>query len=134
MSRARFLRVALVNVLYVSALATAAVSYSGTVHPAGKIAAVVVLVVYALASGNCLRVAWREQHPMTVDYAHIDLAIRACPMLALLGSIGGFLVAFSGDAADVQQRVLGASTGLLATFVGVSAALVLMLQRHLLDA
>jgi biopolymer transport protein ExbB/TolQ len=131
--RTLFLKWTLVQVLFVSALGAAASCYHGHVHVAGKAAAAAVLVVYALASANAGWIAWRD--PWSADdFKHIDLAIKACPMLALLGTVSGFLIAFSGDAADVQQRVLGASTGLIATFIGISAALVLMLQRHLLDA
>ncbi len=113
-----------VNSAYAACLAGAATAYNGHVHPIGKVAVAVVLAVFAVG-------AWCALEGRS---ASLSLAIRACPMLALCGTVAGFLIAFGGSTTDVQQRVLGASTGLVATFVGISSALVLMLQRHLLDA
>ena len=129
MTRAPFLRWALVNVAFLAALAGASIAYDGEIHGAGKAAALAALVVYAAASAHAGVCAWNGS-----PSPHLSLAVRACPMLSMLGTVAGFLISFSGDASDVQQRVLGASTGLVATFVGVSCALVLMLLEHLSDA
>jgi hypothetical protein len=64
---------------------------------------------------------------------HVALAIRICPMLAMLGTASGFLIAFAGSTDDVQGRVAGASTGIVATIVGIACTIVLTLRRHLLD-
>lgn len=137
-ARPLFLRWALVNALAAVAFVAAAVAYAGQVHSVGKLAAGVVLVVFAAASANCGVLAWRadSQHARGVDargLEHVAFAIRVCPMIAMLGTASGFLIAFAGSTDDVQQRVAGASTGIVATVVGVACTIVLMLERHLLD-
>lgn len=133
-----FLRWALVNSLAVVAFLAAALSYHGDIHTVGRAAAALVLGVFTLASAYCGVLAWRADTVAArgVDarsLEHVGLAIRVCPMLAMLGTASGFLIAFSGSAEDVQQRVAGASTGIVATVVGVACTIVLMLERHLLD-
>lgn len=118
-----FLRVALVNCLFVVALIAGRVSYDGHIHPAGKAAICAVLAVY------CYGAFWA----LKGRTEHTHLAIRLAPMVALLGSVAGFLIAFSGDVGDVQQRVLGASTGLVATFVGIAAAAALTIQAAIVE-
>ena len=136
--RPLFLRWALVNALALVAFITATTSYHGHVHTVGKVSAGIVLVVFALASGYCGLLAWRADGRVSggADVRgldHVSFAIRVCPMLAMLGTASGFLIAFTGSTDDVQQRVAGASTGIIATVVGVACTIVLMLQRHLLD-
>ena len=136
--RPLFLRWALVNALALVAFVTAAASYHGHVHTVGKVSAGVVLLVFALASAYCGLLAWRTDGRVSGGadaraLDHVSFAIRVCPMLAMLGTASGFLIAFSGTTDDVQQRVAGASTGIVATVVGVACTIVLMLQRHLLD-
>jgi hypothetical protein len=136
--RPRFLRWALVNALTVVAFVAAFVSYDGQVHPVGRATAGIVLAVFALASGYCGLLAWRSDEGVLRGanmrgLEHVALAIRVCPMVAMLGTASGFLIAFSGSAEDVQQRVAGASTGIVATVVGVACTVLLMVQRHLLD-
>jgi Na+/H+-translocating membrane pyrophosphatase len=128
-TRRLFLRWLLVNVLFALALAGAAVAYNGQVHQAALVAVSVVLLVYALAAGHAGRLAWRDDRR---DHPHLLLAIEVTPMLSMLGTVAGFLIAFAGTAGDVQQRVLGASTGLISTFVGIACTAVLMLLRTLL--
>ena len=133
-----FLRWALVNSLAAVTFVAAALSYHGHVHAAGRVAAALVLGVFALASAYCGVLAWRADSVASPgldsrSLEHVALAIRVCPMLAMLGTASGFLIAFSGSAEDVQQRVAGASTGIVATVVGVACTIVLMLERHLLD-
>ena len=137
-SRRLFLEWALMIALSVVAFAAAAASYHGHVHTVGKVSAAVVLSVFALASGYCGWLAWRaDPHSSGAargrQLEHVSLAIRVCPMLAMLGTASGFLIAFSGSTTDVQQRVAGASTGIVATVVGVACTILLMLQRHVLD-
>jgi hypothetical protein len=137
-ARPTFLRWALVAALSVVALVGAAASYHGHVHAVGKVSVAIVLVVFAFATVYAGVLAWRKDDS-TEDQAdsrgleHVALAIRICPMLAMLGTASGFLIAFTGSTEDVQQRVAGASTGIVATVVGVACTIVLMLQRHLLD-
>lgn len=127
-----FARWLLVQSVFALALTGAAYSYKGHVHPAGLAAAGVVLAIYVAGSVECGLAAWRSDIETPV-LEHIGLAIKTSPMVAMLGTVAGFLIAFSGDSTDVQRRVLGASTGLTATFVGISCALVLMFQRHLVE-
>ena len=131
--RRAFLKWALVNVLFLSALVLAAFSYDGHIHAVGKLAVAAVFAIYLISSAHAGYEAWHFAGSGIAATHHLDLSIRACPMLAMLGTVGGFLVAFGGGLEDVQGRVLGASTGLAATFVGVSCALVLMVHRHLLE-
>lgn len=135
--RPRFLRWALVNALALVAFATAAASYHGHVHTTGLVSVAIVLGVFAFASAYCGLLAWRSDGRAGGTDAraleHVSFAIRVCPMLAMLGTASGFLIAFTGSTEDVQQRVAGASTGIVATVVGVACTIVLMLQRHLLD-
>ena len=132
-----FLRWALVNALATVAFVAAALSYQGEIHTAGRVAAALVLAVFVLASGYCGVLAWRADDVSprldSRSLEHVALAIRVCPMLAMLGTASGFLIAFAGSQEDVQQRVAGASTGIVATVVGVACTIVLMLERHLLD-
>jgi len=134
-SRPVFLRWALVTTLALVAFVVAFVSYHGHVHAVGKASAGIVLAVFALTSAYCGLLAWRSDdgHPDRRSLEHVSFAIRVCPMLAMLGTASGFLIAFTGSTEDVQQRVAGASTGIVATVVGVACTIVLMVQRHLLD-
>jgi hypothetical protein len=135
--RTRFLKWALVNTLAFVVFVVAVASFHGHIHAAGKVTAGIVLAVFALASGYCGLLAWRaDAETESTDrraLEHVSLAIRLCPMLAMLGTATGFLIAFTGSTADVQQRVTGASSGIVATVIGVACTIVLMLQRHLLD-
>ena len=136
--RPRFLRWALVTTLTLVVFAVAATSYHGHVHTVGKISVAIVLTVFAFATAYCGVLAWRADGTATGQQTnrgldHVALAIRICPMLAMLGTASGFLIAFTGTSADVQQRVAGASTGIVATVAGVACTIVLMLQRHLLE-
>lgn len=121
----RVLKLALVNVLFALALGTLAILYEGKIHAAGVIASACVLAVFAVSAAYALRQAY---HGETAD---LELPIAALPMLSMLGTIAGFLIAFSADAGDVQERVLGASTGLVSTFVGIACAIVLMVEQRL---
>jgi hypothetical protein len=137
-NRPRFLRWALITALSLVAFLAALLSYHGHVHAVGKVSAAIVLAVFAVASAYCGVLAWRADAD-SVGRAdaraleHVSFAIRVCPMLAMLGTASGFLIAFTGSTENVQQRVAGASTGIIATVVGVACTIVLMLQRHLLD-
>jgi len=137
-ARPTFLRWALVAAISAVAFVAAAASYHGHIHAVGKVSVAIVLTVFALATAYSGLLAWRQDDsvdgrvdPRAVE--HVALAIRLCPMLAMLGTASGFLIAFTGSTEDVQQRVAGASTGIVATVVGVACTIVLMLQRHLLD-
>lgn len=120
------LRWALLNSCFAAALAAGAVLYDGHVHPAAVVAIAAVLVVYMAGTAHIGLSIAHDRKPV-----HADRAAGLCPKVAILGSVCGFLIAFSGGVNDVQQRVLGASTGLLATFVGIACMIMLELQDHL---
>lgn len=128
--RRTFLALLLFNAVFLSALVVAARFYHGGLHPAAVTAIAVILLVYAGATARALRLAWRYAGDAK---GYISLAIRVLPMIAILGTATGFLIAFSGGVDDVQQRVAGASTGIVSTIVGVACTVALMLQRHILD-
>ncbi len=127
--RGLFLKWALLNGLFILGLGGAKTAYHGHIHNVGIAAIAAVLVVYVLAAGYCGYLAWTEK---ITNRGHVDLAIDLSPMIAMMGTTAGFLIAFGADAADIQHRVLGASTGLASTFVGIAVAVVLMMNRHLL--
>ena len=134
-----FLRWALLQSLVFVGFVTLLLLYQGHLHDAGKVMVGMVLLVYVAASAYCGRLAWLggrgplRAYPSPRQLAHVSLSITVCPMLALIGTVSGFLIAFSGGVEDVQSRVLGASTGLAATFVGIACAVLLMVQRHALE-
>lgn len=135
-----FLRVLLVNSLFGCALAAGALAYDGHVHPVALVAIAVVLVAYAAGAAACLFLAWSIPPPYLRSprdswgrYLNdVSELAEALPGIALLGTAAGFLIALSGDAADIQHRISGAATGIISTFVGVACWLVLTLQHRLL--
>lgn len=128
-TRTRFVKWALVNAVYAIVMAGAGLSYHGQIATPGKIAIGLIIALFAVASGYVGYYAWSNR-PFNHD--HMNLAIRLCPIVALLGTTSGFLIALSGGAGDVQQRVAGAATGLSATFIGLMSMAVLMLIVHFL--
>jgi len=125
-----FLKWLLINVVYLLALVTGMVMYNGKVEIPGKLAIGLVLVVYGLASLHAGWLAWKEDKS---GIHHTSFAIELAPKIAMLGTVGGFLIAFSAASGDLQQRAIGASTGLAATFVGISVMVVLEIIRHVLE-
>jgi hypothetical protein len=60
----------------------------------GAVTAASVLTVFALAAGYCGVLAWRadskaEPRVEARSLEHVALAIRICPMLAMLGTASG---------------------------------------------
>jgi hypothetical protein len=127
--RKLFLRWVLVNGLFALGIIGAKLSYHGHIHSVGQLAIAGVLSIYVVTAAYCGVLAWQEN---LRGSSHISLAIDLCPMVALLGTTGGFLIAFGAATSDIQHRVLGASTGLASTFVGIACAIILMINRHLL--
>lgn len=134
-SRTRFVKWALVNVIYAVTLLSARLLYHGHVQSIGLVAVSAVLALFVCASGYAGWKIWKlGQFPLhDGESKHISLAIELAPKLAMLGTVGGFLIAFSAASGDVQQRVLGASTGLAATFVGIFTMIALEIIRHIAE-
>lgn len=124
-----FLQWALINVLFLISLIVAAISYSGNIPTPARLVIAAVLVVYIAASSYA---GWLSWHNKKDTENHLSEAIALCPAVAMLGTVSGFLVALGGDNGDIndfQQKVLGASSGLLATFIGIACMVVLTLIR-----
>lgn len=132
MGKPLFLRWALINVLFIIALIVGRIAYHGHVRTGALIAISGVLATYLVANVQLGISTWEASHRRSVHARFLREAIALCPMIAMLGTVSGFLIAFTGDASNVQQRVAGASTGLTATFVGIASTAVLMLLRHVL--
>jgi hypothetical protein len=126
-----FQRILLVDSLYGSALAGGALAYPH-VHPVALVAIGFVLFAFAVGAAVCAYEAWR--FPAVSKRRLDDVAELAerLPGLALLGTAAGFLLALSGDSADVQQRISGAATGIVSTLVGVACWLVLSAQHRMI--
>lgn len=122
-----FLRLLLGNSLFGCALAAGAVAYNGHLHPAAIAALVAVLAAYAALTGVCLYLAWNDRRGRLLE--DVGELGDKLPGLALLGTGVGFLIALSGSTADVQHRVTGASSGILATIVGVACWVAISVQH-----
>jgi hypothetical protein len=129
-TRTRFVKWALVNAIYGILMAAGALTFHGHIHSIGLAAIGAVLALFVVASGYAGWLLWKDDD---VEKKHLSLAIELAPKLAMLGTVGGFLIAFSSSASDVQHRVLGASTGLAATFVGISTMITLEVIRHIVE-
>lgn len=131
MNRPLFLRLLLVDSLFGCALAAARLSYHRHIHPAGLVAVTAVLVLFALGAVACLWLAWRGPDARLLD--DVSILSERIPGVAMLGTVSGFLIALSANTGDIQERTVGASTALAATFVGIAAWLVLGLQHRMLE-
>ena len=125
-------------------LAAVALGYGGRLHGASLVMVPVILLVLAATSGYAGLLAWRvdEGEPATDGLRHLWFAAGVCQLLGLLGTVAGFYAMFNdggGNAgaapgSDLAARVThGASVALSATFVGILASLVILLEHHVLD-
>jgi hypothetical protein len=138
--RALVLRIAVVNSLFALALVAARIAYRGHLHPVVYIAVAVVLVVYAEGAVHVIRMAMRqtlrtedERYAWQRGLGRLDRLAARCPKVAMVGTVMGFLIAFGGSTDDVAERVRGASTGLVATLIGIASMLLLELQHDWLS-
>ena len=134
------LRVAVLNSLFALALVAARLAYHGHMHPVVYVAVAVVLVVYVGGAVQVVRMAMRskirtddERQAWQSGLRRLDRLAARCPKVAMIGTVMGFLIAFSGSTDDVAQRVRGASTGLVATLIGIASMLLLELQHDWLS-
>ena len=127
-----FLKWALINVLFVIGVIVAAVTYNGHIPALADLAIGIVLLTYGIATALLGIELWGASHRYHVRVPFVGEAIRLLPMMAMLGTVSGFLVALGGSTADVQHRVSGASTSLSATFIGIAATILLKIQQYLL--
>lgn len=139
-SRPLVLRVAVLNSLFALALVAARLAYHGHMHPVVYVAVAVVLTVYVGGAVQVVRMAMRsrvrtddERQAWQSGLRRLDRLAARCPKVAMIGTVMGFLIAFSGSTDDVAQRVRGASTGLVATLIGIASMLLLELQHDWLS-
>ena len=127
----RFLSLALIDVVFLTTLVTLGARYYGHIHPAGLVAIALALSVFCAAAGYALRLAYHG-HPDRGE--HVGFAANVCPAIGIAGVAMGFLLALSGGTENVQERVIGASSGLAATVVAVACYVVLDVQAHILKS
>ena len=127
-----FLRWALINVLFVVGLIVARIAYKGHIPFVAYVAIGIVLLTYGIASVTLGLETWREDRRWYVDVPFVGEAIRLLPMMAMLGTVSGFLIALTGDPNQVAHRISGAATALSATFIGIAATILLKVQHYLL--
>jgi biopolymer transport protein ExbB/TolQ len=83
--------------------------------------------------------------PANGGLRHLWFAAGVCQLLGLLGTVAGFYAMFNegatdaagtaGATSDLAARVThGAGVALSATFIGILASLVILLEHHFLDA
>jgi hypothetical protein len=126
-------------------LAAGCIAYGSRLH--GTSLAMVPLIVAVLAgsSGYAGLLAWRSDEGRSPrnGLRHLWFAAGACQLLGLLGTVAGFYAMFNegdtsaggaGASSDLAARVThGAGVALSATFVGILASLVILLEHHVLD-
>jgi hypothetical protein len=143
-SRPLFLRWVVLQSVVVTLLAAAGIAYGHRLHGASLAMVPLILAVLAATSGYAGLLAWRADGGLAVDggLRHLWFAAGVCQLLGLLGTVAGFYAMFNdgGDASaasptsDLAARVThGASVALSATFVGILASIVILLEHHVLD-
>ena len=116
------------DTLFLLALGTAGVVYGAHIHTAGVVAIAGVLAVFCVAAAYALYGTYIGR----IEVRHIELAANICPAIGIAGVASGFLIALSAGTEDIQQRVVGASSGLAATVIAVACMVVLDCQAHML--
>lgn len=125
-----FLRLLLIDSLFGSALAAGAIVYRD-IHPVAIVAIAVVLLAFSSGAAACLFLAWNERGGRLLN--DVGELAELLPGLALLGTAAGFMIALSGDSANIQHRISGAATGIASTFIGVACWIVLSAQHRMLS-
>lgn len=145
--RALFLRWVALQAVVATLLAAAAIGYGNRVHGASLAMVPLILAVLAGASGYAGVLAWRSDAGASPGSGlrHLWFAAGVCQLLGLLGTVAGFFAMFeqgggaattaAGASAELATRVThGAGVALSATFVGILASIVILLEHHVLDA
>ena len=143
-TRPLFLRWVVLQSIVLTLLAAAALAYGGRLHGASLVMVPVILAVLAGASGYAGLLAWRRDAGISPEggLRHLWFAAGTCQLLGLLGTVAGFYAMFNDGggtsgaevSSDLAARVThGASVALSATFVGILASLVILLEHHVLD-
>jgi hypothetical protein len=142
--RPLFLRWVALQAVVATLLAAAALAYGGQLHGASLAMVPLILAVLAAASGYAGVLAWRadDGDSPAGGLRHLWFAAGTCQLLGLLGTVAGFYAMFNHDAgataagasSELAARVTqGAGVALSATFVGILASIVILLEHHVLD-
>jgi hypothetical protein len=142
-----FLRWVVLQAVVATLLAAAALAYFDQLQGASLAMVPVILAVLAGASGYAGLLAWRTDDGSSPlgGLRHLWLAADVCQLLGLLGTVAGFYAMFNNNggtpsatasaSSDLATRVThGAGVALSATFIGILASIVILLEHHVLDA
>jgi len=141
-ARPRFLRWVVLQSVVTTLLAAAGIAYGSRLHGASVAMVPLILAVLAGASGYAGLLAWRADDGASPRQGlrHLWFAAGVCQLLGLLGTVAGFYAMFAETggtdaASSLASRVThGAGVALSATFVGILASIVILLEHHALDA
>jgi hypothetical protein len=140
-----FLRWVVLQAVVATLLAAAALAYGGQLRGASLAMVPLILAVLAGASGYAGLLAWRTDDGAspTDGLRHLWFTAGVCQLLGLLGTVAGFYAMFSNGgttsasataSSDLATRVThGAGVALSATFIGILASIVILLEHHVLD-
>jgi MotA/TolQ/ExbB proton channel family len=142
-----FLRWVVLQAVVATLLAGAALAYGDQLQGASLAMVPLILAVLAGTSGYAGLLAWRSDDGASPSggLRHLWFAAGVCQLLGLLGTVAGFYAMFNhggtpasttaGAASDLATRVThGAGVALSATFIGILASIVILLEHHVLDA
>jgi hypothetical protein len=142
-----FLRWVVLQAVVATLLAATAIAYGGQLHGASIAMVPLILAVLAGTSGYAGLLAWRSDDGASPSggLRHLWFSAGVCQLLGLLGTVAGFYAMFNhggasasttrGAPSDLATRVTqGAGVALSATFIGILASLVILLEHHVLDA
>lgn len=145
LGRTSFLRWVVLQAVVATLLGAAAIAYGDRLHGASLAMVPLILAVLAGASGYAGLLAWRSDDGASPKggLRHLWFAAGACQLLGLLGTVAGFYAMFnqgaaaattSGASSQLATRVThGAGVALSATFIGILASIVILLEHHVLD-
>jgi hypothetical protein len=142
-TRPLFLRWVVLQAVVATLLAAAALAYGGQLSGASLAMVPGILVLLAGASGYAGLLAWRADDGASPGEGlrHLWFAAGVCQLLGLLGTVAGFYAMFSHNgltataSSDLATRVThGAGVALSATFIGIFASIVILLEHHVLDS
>ena len=143
--RPLFLRWVMLQAVVATLLAAAGLAYGNQLHGASLAMVPLILAVLAGASGYAGLLAWRTDDGASPNggLRHLWFAAGVCQLLGLLGTVAGFYAMFNhsdaaattaGASSDLATRVThGAGVALSATFIGILASIVILLEHHVLD-
>jgi MotA/TolQ/ExbB proton channel family protein len=139
-----FLRWVVLQSIVLTVLVAAALAYGGRLQGASLAMVSAIVAVLAGTSGYAGVLPWRVDVGASPRHGlrHLWFAAGSCQLLGLLGTVAGFYAMFNDDGGgslassgtELATRVTqGASVALSATFVGILASLVILLEHHVLD-